>query len=98
MPDELLLRGQTQPSRRRPRSDDQCASLHPVLIHVQPEGALGKVRIEQIAVHVLCAKILRLLLYALDQNGSIDPFRKAGEVLDQRGERQLAPGMESRSR
>src|SRR4051812_43296975 len=41
----------------------------------------------------LGAKPLRLLLHVLDQLGALDAVRKSGEVLHQRGERELAAGL-----
>jgi hypothetical protein len=65
------------------------------LIHFEAEGALGKIGLDESAMQVFGAEMLGLLLDVFDQNGALDTVGKAREILDQRGERELAAGLVS---
>ena len=56
----------------------------PFAIDIETEGALGEVDFDDGAVHVFGAEMLGLLLHVLDEIGTVDAFRKAGKVLDER--------------
>ena len=54
---------------------------------------VGQIRSEQVAGAVFRAKPRGLLLHVFDQLRALNPFWKAGKVLDQRGQGKLAPGL-----
>ena len=60
---------------------------------IQHKRTLGEVSAHQVSHHVLSAKTGRLLLHVLDQFRPLNTVGKAGEVLDQRGDAELSPGL-----
>ncbi len=95
MADQLLFVGQVQPARRRAGGDDQRAGLQPLVIHFEAERALGEIGFDDGAVQVFGAEVLGLLLDVFHQQRALDAVGKAGEIFDQRGERELAAGFVS---
>ena len=90
---QLLLVRQAQPARGRARSDDQRAGFDPFALDIQPVWALGKVGLGDGAVQIFGAKFLGLLADVLHQIRAVNAFGKAGEILDQGGERKLPAGL-----
>src|SRR5258708_3519770 len=68
MADELLLIRQIQPARGGARGDDERPRLEPLIVDAQPEGPLGKVGFDYLAVDVFSAEIRSLLLHVLDEH------------------------------
>ena len=93
MADELLLIGQAQPAGGSAGRNDQGAGFQPFALHIEAEGAGGKIGIEHGAVQEFGAEILRLLLHVFHQVRAVDAFRKTGEIFHQGGERELAAGL-----
>jgi len=67
----------------------------PFAVDIQAEGALGKVGFGDGAMDVFGAERLGLLLHVLDQLRPVDAVGKSGEILDHRGDRELAAGLVS---
>ena len=93
MTDQLLLRRQIEPSRRCSRSNDDGAALVPLAVDIQAERTLGEVDFLDRAMHILGPEMLGLFLHVLDKVGTVDTFRKTGEILDKRGDRELPSGL-----
>ena len=93
MADQLLLGRQIQPARGCSGSDDHGARLMPFAVDVQAERPLRKIDFDDRAVQIFGAEMLGLLLHVLDEIGAVDAFGKAGKVLDERGNRELAAGL-----
>ena len=60
---------------------------------MQQKRALAQVGAGQVRHAVFGAEALRLLAHVLDQFRSHDSFGKSGEILDQRGDRELSAGL-----
>ena len=86
---------QPQPAGRSAGSDDQGTGLDPLAFHVEAERTLREIGIDDRAVQVFGAEVDGLLLHVLHQVGPVDPFGKAGEVLDQGGHGKLAASLVS---
>ena len=96
MADQLLLVFEAEPARGGAGGDDHRARLDPLAFDVEAEGTLREIGIDDGAVDVLGAEILRLLLHVLDQFRAVDAFGEAREILHQRGERELSAGFVAR--
>src|SRR5579864_4990147 len=66
-----------------------------VLAHVQKKRSLAEVGAGHVAEHVFGPEALRLFAHVFDQLRALNPFRKAGEILHHRGDRELSPGLVS---
>ncbi len=61
----------------------------PFAIDIQAERTLGEINLGDRSVYIFGAEMLGLLLHVLDEIWPIDPFRKAGEILDKRRDGKL---------
>ncbi len=93
MADEFLLVRQAQPPRRSATGDDQRLRVYLMLAEMQQKRPLAQVGAGQVRHAIFRAEAFRLLAHVLDQLRPHDPFGKAGEILHQRGERELAAGL-----
>ncbi len=93
VPDQLLFGFKPQPARRSTGSDDQGARLNPLALDIDAERVARQLRIDNIAMHKFRAEILRLFSDVFDQFRTVDAFREAGKVLDQRSHGQLPAGI-----
>ena len=93
MADQLLLVGQTQPARGGAAGDDQSLRVHLMLAEVKQKRTLAEIDAGEVRHAIFGAETLRLLAHVLDQLRAQNSFGKAGEILDQRGQRKLAAGL-----
>ena len=93
MPDQCLLAGQSQPAGRGPAGDDQGAGVDRLLAKIHRERPPAEIDAGHVAQLILRPKASRLLAHVLNQLRALDAFGKPGEILHQRGERELASGL-----
>src|ERR1700746_1023084 len=61
-----------------------------VLSNMKQKRAIAQVYAGDMSQHVFGAETLRLLAHVFDQLGALDSVGEPGEILDQRGDRELA--------
>ena len=93
MADELLLVGQAEPTGGSTAGDDERLSVHLLLAEMEQERTLAEVRTGEVGHAVFGAETFRLLAHVLDQLRPHNSLGKAGKVLHQRCERELAAGL-----
>ena len=90
--DQCLFAGQSQPARRGSAGDDQGAGVNGFLAQIQGKRAFAQIGADHVAKLILRPEAGRLLAHVLDQLGTLNALGKAGEILHQRGQRELASG------
>src|SRR4051794_11574797 len=93
MPDQRLLARKPQPASGSPAGDDQSFRLNGFLAQSESKRAFAQVSLGQVPGADLGAEPNSLSLHVLDELRPLNAFRKAGEILHQRGERKLAAGL-----
>ena len=91
--DECLFRRKAEPARGGAGGDDERAGEDDVLADGELEGRLADVDGGEVAEGDLGAEARGLLLHVVDELGALDAVGPAGEVLDKRGDGELAAGL-----
>ena len=89
MTNQRLLAGQSQPSRRSSAGNNQCARMNALFADINCKRALAEIGTDYVPELILSTEAPGLLAHILNQFGTLDAFRKTGEILHQGGQREL---------
>ena len=93
MPEQVLLGVETQHQALCAGADDDGIGGEEVVAHPHLEGPLAEIDSGDLGGEELCAEACGLFTAAHHQLRTHDALGEAGEVLDLRGEHQLATGL-----
>ena len=93
MADQLLLMRQPEPPCRSSAGNDQRLRVHLLFAQVQQKRPLAEIGAGEVGHAVFGAEPLRLFSHVLYQLRAQNTLRKAGKILDQRGQGELAAGL-----
>ena len=88
--DQCLFRRQIEPTRAGSAGNDQRARQDRILAHRQADRRGAQIGVRQVRHAELGTEALGLLLHVFDKLGALNPFRPAGEIFHQRGDRKAA--------
>jgi hypothetical protein len=91
--DKGLLGGEIEPARTRSGGNDERAGANDLAADGELDRTFGEIDGVEVSHFELGPEADGLLLHVLDELGTLDAFRPAGEVFNQRGDGELAAGL-----